>query len=119
MLADPQQLGKGEAGQRRVCREFNQLRGTDLLGDLFALLLRALIAPDDRRPQHFAAVIQQNGAMHLPREANASNGVRGYSSSGESRTECVTSCAPPVARILLRPIDFSRSEMLVIRWYGA
>jgi hypothetical protein len=44
---------------------FNQLAGANALGDCAALVRGALIAPDERRPQDFIALVQQRGAMHL------------------------------------------------------
>ena len=41
-----------------------------------ALGLGALIAPDDRRPQHLAARVEQHGAVHLSREADRTRSHR-------------------------------------------
>src|SRR6266545_7213291 len=92
--ADPEQLRRREACERAVPRQLNEPCEPDPLFDLGALCFRALVVPEDRRPQHAILVVEDDEPVHLTREADC----------GRLAPECgkrMLSCPPPVFRILL------------------
>jgi hypothetical protein len=44
--------------------------------DLVALGLRALIVPQDRRPQDLSRFVEQDQAVHLPRQTDGCDSFR-------------------------------------------
>ena len=77
--------------------------------------LGALIAPDDRRPQHLAALAEQHRAVHLAGQADrVDRRAPGTRLTGDGPQRLLT-CAPPVVRILLRPCGPRRREGIVRR----
>ena len=67
--AQPQELRRGEARERSVPGQLDQARQADALLDLRALGARALVVPEDRRPQHRVVGPERDEAVHLTREA--------------------------------------------------
>ncbi len=114
VFADPQKLRQREIRQRGITRELDEVRSADRLRQFARLLLRALIAPDQRGTNHFAAGIQQNRAVHLAGKAHARNLAGALARDGQRFLHCEPARAPPVARILFRPSQFRRSERLVL-----
>ena len=106
VAAQPEQLRRGEAGQRAVAGERDQPLEPDALLDLRALGSGALVVPEDRRPQH--AVRRRRG-----RRARAS-GRRGRSRPvAAERARARLGRAPPVLGILLRPAGLRRRERVL------
>ena len=101
MVADPEDLGRGEAGQRRVGRNRNQPVVSQALGDLLALGGGALIAPDDGAAEHLAPFVQHHQAVHLPGEADARNGAGRHAAFRQHRADPFHRRVPPVGRFLL------------------
>ena len=71
MVADPENLRGREARQSRIRRDLDEALAADALRDFFALLARALVAPDDGRADDLIVRIEHDEAVHLPREADA------------------------------------------------
>ena len=94
VLAQPEQLGRREAGQRSVAGERDQPLETDARLDLLAFRRRSLVVPEDRRPQHPLVRPERDQPVHLPRQAYGACGQASQAGLGR---------APPVLGVLLRP----------------
>ena len=94
VLSQPEQLRRGEPGQRAVAGERDQPLETDLLLDLRALGLRPLVVPEDRRAEHPLVLVEDDEPVHLPGEADRPVGKTGEACLGRP---------PPVLGVLLRP----------------
>ena len=66
MPAQPEQLGRREAGKRSVPRQLDQAPEADSLLDLGALGARPLVVPEDGRAQHLLLLVEDDEAVHLP-----------------------------------------------------
>ena len=95
--AQPQQLGGREAGQGAVARQGDQPLETHALLDLGALRRRALVVPEDRRPQHALLFVQRHEPVHLAREPDTGDLM------GAERGDRLLAARPPVLGRLLRP----------------
>ena len=105
--AQPQELRRGEAGERAVAGERDQALEPDALLDLGALGRRALVVPEDRRTEDLASLVEADEPVHLAREADAA--LRG----AEPRERGLAR-APPVLGILLRPAGLRRRQAVVL-----
>src|SRR5947209_2395133 len=65
IVPHPQQFSQSEIRQRGVTGELDNPLLTYLLVQPIALRLRALIAPDKRRPEYLVIFVEQHGPMHL------------------------------------------------------
>ena len=65
VVAQPQQLGRREAGEGAVSGQRDQPLDAQALLDLFALGRRALVVPEDRGPQHAALLVLHDEPVHL------------------------------------------------------
>src|SRR5207302_1347082 len=65
ILANPENFGERKIRERRIAGQLNEALRAELLRKIAGLFFGALIAPDERGANHFAAGVQQNGAMHL------------------------------------------------------
>ena len=92
--AQPEQLRRGEAGQRTVAGQRDQPLEPDAFLDLGALLRGALVVPEDCRAQHPLLRVERDETVHLAREADRPVG---------EPLEHRLGCAPPVLGILFRP----------------
>ena len=81
----------------------DQLGAADPALDLLTLRPRALVVPQDRRPQHLAGIVEQHQAVHLPGQANPDDRLGGDAGGGEQLADRPPRRAPPEGRILLRP----------------
>ncbi len=99
VLAHPQKLGQREIRQRRIAGEPDQRIAPEKLLQFQALRLASLIAPDQRRPHHFIRGIEQNRAVHLPRESDARNILRAH------RPTIAAPSAPPRRKPATSPAD--------------
>ena len=63
VIANPEDLRRGEARQRRVCRDLDQALLPDAFRDFLAFAPRALVAPDDGRAEHPVMFIEHHGAV--------------------------------------------------------
>jgi hypothetical protein len=103
MLAQPQQLRRGEPGHRQIAGDRAELPHVFEFG---ALDLAAAVVPQDRRAQHAALRIQHGGAVHLPAESDRLDRGRiqtllhGDQHQPIHRLQCGL---PPVFGILLGP----------------
>ena len=79
---------------------------------------RALIAPDDRGPQHLAISIQEHGAVHLAREADAGDRIGRRAAFRQHRADRLLAGPPPVVGILLGPGGSWRRERGVVPRLG-
>ena len=103
--AEPEELRRGEARERAVARQLDQPVEPDALLDLGALRARALVVPEDRRPQHFEAAVERDEAVHLARQPDRP--------LGEPREHGLRR-APPVGGILLGPPGSRRRERVLL-----
>ena len=103
MLAHPHDLGQGEARQGRVGGDADEIVIADLFGDLVALLLGALVAPDDGGAQHLAVFIQHDQAVHLPGNAQGHHVRRVHAAFADHGFHRGRGGVPPVEGILLSP----------------
>ncbi len=92
--AQPEQLRRGESGERAVPGQLDQPLEPDPSLDLRALGGRPLVVPEDRGPQDAVGAVEHDQAVHLTGEADRP--VREAREAGLRRT-------PPVLGILLRP----------------
>ena len=65
MIAHPEDLRCGEAGQRRIGSNLNQPFSSYLGGYLSTFCRRALVAPDNGWADNFIFLIEHDQAMHL------------------------------------------------------
>ena len=105
--AQPQELRRGEARERAVPGQLDQPRQSDPLLDLRALGPRALVVPEDRRPEHCVVGPERDEAVHLAREAE-----RIAVLPAELRQRRAARL-PPVLRVLLGPARLRRRERVL------
>jgi hypothetical protein len=75
---------------------------------------RALVAPDQRRPDDFVVLVHKDGAMHLARKANGGDGFGRQTRTLNSLANRNRCGAPPVTRVLLRPSRLRTGEIRVL-----
>ena len=73
VLADPHQLGRGQAGHGVVAGDLDEALGTDCGADEVALARSALVVPQDRRSEHLVRFVEHDQSVHLAGEPNCSN----------------------------------------------
>ena len=103
VVAHPQQLGGGEARQHRVGGLFEDHLGPGGVVDPIHLSLAALVAPDQRRSDDMVIGVEQHQPVHLAREADGGDIVRGDIRLAEHFANCLLGGLPPVLRTLLSP----------------
>ena len=81
----------------------NQPVRAEQVGQFLNLSFRSLVAPDERGPHDFVAGIEQDGAMHLSREADALNRSATLAEKLQRLLYGATAGAPPIPGILFRP----------------
>ncbi len=79
VVADPQQFGQGEVGERGIGGELDELLAADvaaaeLIREPLALRLGADVAPDEGGAQDLAVFVEHDGAVHLAGEADGVDG---------------------------------------------
>ena len=65
VVADPDELGRREAGQGVIAGDLDEPFRTHRPADLVARVGGPLVVPQDRRPQDPVGVIEQDRAVHL------------------------------------------------------
>ena len=103
VVADPEDLGGSEAGERDVAHGTNELGPADARVDLVALGPRALVVPQDRGPQHVPRGVEQDEAVHLAGEADRGHVVARRTGVGEGLADAGRGARPPLVRVLLGP----------------
>src|SRR5438067_1035084 len=107
VAAKPEELRRGKPRQRAIARERDQPLEPDPLLDLGALGARALVVPEDRRPQQTLALAEHDEPVHLAAEPD-----RALRKPRERRLRG----PPPVLRILLGPTrPRSRERISLLR----
>src|SRR5690606_20913673 len=86
VMADPEELGSREARECVVSGGGNAGITPHLLADFVALGGRALIVPEDGRPEHLARCIEEHQAMHLAGKAHGFDIVPINACLGQGRT---------------------------------
>ena len=104
VLAHPQQLRRGEPGQRAVPRQLDQPRQADRLLDLRALRAGPLVVPEDRRPEYQPIRVEQDEPVHLA----------GETERPVAAGEHALRRAPPVLRVLLCPAGLRDRERILL-----
>ena len=103
MVPHPDQFGKCEARQRGVRRNPDQVLISDLGRNLFALLGRPLITPDDGGTDHLVILIQHNQTVHLTTDTQRHNVFLIDAALEKHRMDRAYRSVVPVFRILFRP----------------
>jgi len=114
MFAYPQKFGEREIRQGGITCEFYQSRGAHPFCEFSALNLRSNIAPNDCRPDHARLLIQHHGAVHLAREANATDVLAFQAACLEGSSNSLPSGAPPVIGVLISPSYLRGCELLML-----
>jgi len=83
VIPNPDQLRRGQPGQRVVARDLDQPAGADGVPDPVALGARPLVVPQDRRSDDLARPVQDNRAVHLAGQADRGNRIGGRADRGE------------------------------------
>src|SRR5579875_568653 len=117
VVADPEQLGEREVGQRRIGGELDELfaahlAAPELLMQPVALRLRTLVAPDERGTQNRTFFIEHDGAVHLAGEADGLNFRAGR--LRERFSDGLLRGTPPVIWVLLGPAWLRGAEGSVL-----
>src|SRR5579859_3056370 len=106
VIAYPDGLGRGESGERGIAGQVDQPLRADGLGDPVALGGAALVGPDDAGAQRVVLLIQQDQAVHLPREAQRLHvlwrDAQGFGAA-QAGLDGGAGCAPPIFGVLLGP----------------
>src|SRR5215203_1557704 len=102
--ANPQQLGRREAGQRTVAGELDQAVQPYEGLDLLAFGAGALVVPQDRGADHRIGGVERHQSVHLPREPDSRH------LTVHEPVERYLRCAPPVLRVLLGPARVRHRE---------
>ena len=103
VIPNPEELRRSEPRQDRI-RRLLQDHGLAGLGiDPVDLLLTALVAPDQRGPNHFVRTIEQGQTVHLPGQPHAGDLVAASTGLPNRGLDCGESGVPPVLGALLRP----------------
>ena len=118
MIADPENLGCGEAGQSRVCCDLDQTLCTNLLGDLLAFLLGTLIAPDNGRTDNLTGLVKHNKSVHLSGNTKTLDVVSGYAGIFDNLCDCLQCSVTPVFRLLLCPSVVWSVEWIILAGRG-
>ena len=110
-IAQPQNFAAGVAGQHPVVGVGQQsFHAARTFGDPVALLLRALIAPQDGGTDYVVIRIQRHKTVHLSGIGKPQN-IRGIDVClFQNHLQTAHNALPPVLRILLRPIGLGRVE---------
>ena len=103
VVAHPERLSEREVGERRIASQLDQAIDPERMGKLSHLRLSALIAPDNGGADDLVLLIQQNSAVHLAGEADASDII--FADAGLLQYVAYRELAglPPVLRILVGP----------------
>ena len=94
VAAQPEQLRRGEAGHGAIAGDRPHRNGCLQLG---TFRLRAAVVPEDGRPQHALAGVEQHRAVHLPGQADGGDARGEIRKSRHHRA----GGAPPVVGVLL------------------
>ncbi len=108
MLADPEQFGEGEVGQRGVGGELDEPLAANRLVEPFAFGVGTLVAPDQRRAQDFSCGIEHDGSVHLAGESDGFDYVRRWPAIDVA--DGLLRGAPPVFGVLLGPSGLWATE---------
>ena len=113
IVADPQQLRQREAGEHGIGGVAQHRFFAHSAVDEIHLWLAALIAPDERRPDHPMRRIQNHQPVHLPGQSHAADilardfGFCKYAADGLPRG------IPPILRPLLGPQRMQHEDILM------
>ena len=108
MLAQPDQLGRGEAGHGQVARDLARLRHA--LFQRLAGLFGATVVPQDGGAQHLVVGTKQHRAVHLAGQADGAHlGPCAGCKLSQLRHRQVQRL-PPVGRILLAPAGLRAAQ---------
>jgi hypothetical protein len=118
VLSHPKQLGESEIRERRIAGELNEVFCRKEIGKSFDLGLSPLITPDEGGSNYVIASIEQDCAMHLPRESDACNSIGATSGGIESTSNGYPTRPPPILRKLFCPSRLRRCEGHVLLGAG-
>jgi len=103
VIADPEDLRRGEARQRGVAGEPNEALAPHALIDLLALAVGPLVVPQNGRPQHLPPGVEQHGAVHLAAQSDPLDLLAADARVFERAAHRLDRGHPPLAWLLLRP----------------
>ena len=112
VLANPEELGQGEIGERGITGPVDDLAFADLRGEFGGFVGRALVAPDEGGRKNVACGVEKHGAMHLPGEADGGDFRWRGGRLFQQLANGLAGGAPPVVGILFGPAGFWRSKRL-------
>ena len=99
-VAQPQDLGRLEPGQRRIACDLDEPVRAYPLGDRLTLRRRPLVVPEERGPDDVIRLVEKDRAVHLARETEADDVA---SDVGCNLGDRAPGSLPPVFRPLLGP----------------
>ncbi len=115
VIAHPKQLGQRKSGEHRIGRPRQNIFHARRAIDEIDLLLAALVAPDQRRPNHLMRVIQNHQPVHLAGKSDAADFARSHTAFREHAANRQHRCVPPIFRTLLGPQRALHAHVFVRR----
>jgi hypothetical protein len=103
VVPDPDELRRGEPGQRVVAGDRDQPLGPDGPADRVAFRTGALVVPQNRRPENVAGRIEQDRAVHLAGQADRRHVRPAGLGGGEHGADGRHRPVPPEVWLLLAP----------------
>ena len=103
VVADPEELGEGEAGEDGVGGEADDVVAAEGGVDVIDLDLRALVAPDEGGADDGVGFIEECEAVHLAGEADARDLIARDAGLGEDTADGGLGGIPPVFGALFGP----------------
>ena len=115
VVADPDELGRGEARQGVVAGDLDEPLRTDGRPDGVALGGRALVVPQDGRPQDGIGRVEQDEAVHLAGQPDRDDVLARRAGRGEHRPDGGDGAVPPQVGRLLAPARVGHLEAVLGR----
>ena len=103
LVAEPEDLGRGEASERGVADHLDQPALADALGDGVALRGGSLVAPEQGRADDAAVGIEEDGAVHLTGQTERLHVADAVAEGVGDAGEGLEGGFLPVGGVLLRP----------------
>ena len=113
VIADPDELRRGEAGQRVVAGDRDEPLRADCGTDRVALGGGPLVVPQDGRAEHAVGVVEQHQPVHLAGQPDRLDVVAGDARGGQDGPDRGHGPVPPGGRVLLAPERVGRAEAVL------
>ena len=115
VVLHPQNFGRGEAGERVVAGDAHEVLFAQPQAHIIALLARALVVPENGRPQRFAVTVQQHQPVHLAAHAHRGDLRRVNAGLVQRRPQTLHRAIPPQVRVLFAPEGMGCLERILRR----